>query len=65
MGSPNIVIVLVGNKVDLADKREVSSEEGEEYATSNGLLFSETSAKTGENVNEMFLMIGMITGLRL
>ena len=53
-----IVIVLVGNKLDLAelpDRREVAYETGEEYAQREGLVFWETSAKTGENVHEMFV----------
>lgn len=53
-----IVIVLVGNKLDLAElphRREVSYEEGQEYAQREGLVFWETSAKTGENVHEMFV----------
>jgi len=80
----SMVIMLCGNKLDLAnatafsddeeqqkerdikdDKydeegeepkpyRQVAYEEGNSYAVEQGLLFSETSAKTGENVNELF-----------
>lgn len=55
--SENIVIALAGNKADLKSKREVGKEEAEEYARSAGLLYFETSAKTGENVREMFRAI--------
>ncbi|XP_021900597.1 ras-related protein Rab5-like, partial [Carica papaya] len=56
-GNPNLIMFLVGNKVDLEDKREVSSEDGEEYAKENGLTFLETSAKSAHNVNELFYEI--------
>jgi small GTP-binding protein len=48
-------ILLVGNKCDLVDEREVSTEEAVEYARDRGLAYMETSAKTGENV-ELALM---------
>ena len=48
-------MIIVGNKSDLEDKREVSNEEGREFAEKYGLDFFETSAKTGANVNEMFV----------
>ncbi len=39
--------ILVGNKLDLEDKREVTYEEGFNYANSKGFLFTEVSAMTG------------------
>ena len=51
----NILICLIGNKIDLEDKREVTFEEGENFAKENNLLFFETSAKNGNNINEIFL----------
>jgi len=53
----NIVIALVGNKIDLADQREVSYEEGKAFAEKNNLLFYETSAKTSLNVEICFTEI--------
>ena len=49
-----IYMVLVGNKSDLEDRRQVSKEEGEELAGKYGLHFYETSAKTGDNVDAIF-----------
>lgn len=62
----NMVIVLIGNKVagnhatysfaqcDV-NLREVTTEEGAEFAKFHGLIFMETSAKTAQNVEEAFL----------
>ena len=49
-----IPIVLVANKVDLEDSRVVSPEEGEEFAKKNGFIYVESSALTGENVEEAY-----------
>lgn len=53
---PDIVIALVGNKTDLQTQRQVSKEEVASYAQQNhpNLILMETSAKTGDNVVELF-----------
>ncbi|KAK7319998.1 hypothetical protein RJT34_04727 [Clitoria ternatea] len=55
--NPSLIMFLVANKADLEDQRRVGNEEGEEYAKENGLSFLETSAKTAQNVNELFYEI--------
>ncbi|KAI9012175.1 ras family-domain-containing protein [Phycomyces nitens] len=52
-----VIIVLVGNKSDLSEKREVSVEDGEKRAKELGVLFIETSAKLGHNVKTLFKKI--------
>ncbi len=49
------MIGLIGNKADLDAQRRVTTEEGEQYAKANQLLFYETSAKDASNVDEAFL----------
>ena len=50
-------IVLVGNKTDLKDKREVQKEEGKEIATKYGIDFFEISNKDGINIEESCLSL--------
>ena len=47
-------LVLVGNKIDLKDQRKISKEDGQNLATQNGMDFYESSALTGENINNIF-----------
>ncbi|KAJ3561150.1 hypothetical protein NP233_g10372 [Leucocoprinus birnbaumii] len=54
---PNIVIALCGNKTDLAARRQVTQEEAKKYAEEEGLMWAETSAKSGEGVTEVFTAI--------
>jgi Ras-related protein Ral-A len=50
----NIPAILVGNKIDLADKRQVTPEDAEQKARSWSIRYIETSAKTKQNVDKVF-----------
>lgn len=50
----DVIIMLVGNKTDLQDKRQVSTEDGEKKAKELNVMFIETSAKSGFNVKQLF-----------
>ena len=50
-------VVLIGNKSDLKDKREISEEEIFKFTTDNKIKYFETSAKNGENIDECFYFI--------
>ena len=50
------VLIIVGNKSDLEKFREVTKEEGMNFAKENSSKFLETSAKTRTNVDEVFFM---------
>jgi small GTP-binding protein len=47
---PDLTVVLIGNKADLTQQREVTEEEARAYAEKNRMTYFETSAKTGDNV---------------
>lgn len=59
-GNPDIMVMLIGNKADLDNRRQVSTEEGERFAKENGLIFLETSAKTAFNVEQAFLQTSQL-----
>lgn len=50
----NVVTVLIGNKTDLVDAREVTTDEGKTIAEAQGLFFLETSALDSSNVTTAF-----------
>ena len=47
-------IIIIGNKSDLEDQRQVTKEQGEEKAKNNEVAFMETSARSGENLEKAF-----------
>lgn len=47
------ILFLVGNKIDILE-RKIDAKKAEEFAAKNGMIWMETSAKTGENVNKLF-----------
>jgi small GTP-binding protein len=51
-------VILVANKIDLVEKIVIHREEGERYALKKGLIFFETSAKTGEHVVDVMEELG-------
>ena len=53
-GNKNISIILIGNKSDLNNKREISEEEGLKLSEKYNINFIETSALNGYNINEAF-----------
>ena len=55
-----MVVLLIGNKDDLKADREVSTEEGEQFARKHNLLFFETSAKTGHNIEAAFVQSAVV-----
>ncbi|XP_040486768.1 ras-related protein Rab-6A isoform X2 [Ursus maritimus] len=59
----DVIIMLVGNKTDLADKRQVSIEEGERKAKELNVMFIETSAKAGYNVKQVIITFLFSTAL--
>ena len=50
----NVLIYIVGNKIDMKEERKIKTEDGEKLAGDYGFPFVETSAKEGININETF-----------
>jgi small GTP-binding protein len=55
LSPPTAVKVLIGNKTDLAGERTVSTAEAQDFADQNGLKFFETSALSGDRIEDAFL----------
>ena len=58
--SEDILKILIGNKIDLEEDREVTKEEGQSFANMHNIQFMETSAKMNTNVNEAFEALAKI-----
>ena len=56
--APNAHIILIGNKLDLEDDRQIDSNEPQAFAQRYNLNYLETSAKDGNNVSEAFIRLG-------
>lgn len=58
---PDVILFLVGNKKDKEEEREVTADRVEKFKRDRGILFSfETSAKTGENIENLFIFASKI-----
>lgn len=55
--SADVDRILVGNKCDMADKRVISTQRGQDLANEYGIPFFETSAKSSINVEESFMSL--------
>ena len=56
-GNKNVYKLLIGNKNDLEERRQITFEEGKEFASINGMEFFETSAKTAYQVQDAFELL--------
>jgi len=56
-GDKKLTIIIIGNKCDLEDQRQISKEQGEEKARKLEVAFFETSALSGENLDKAFEML--------
>ena len=54
---PDSLVVLVGNKADLDERREIPKEIGLQFADEHSLPFFEVSAKTGNRVHDVFAYV--------
>ena len=48
----NMPVIIMGNKIDLIDDREIKTEDAEKFAEENQYKYFETSAKTGEGIDD-------------
>lgn len=57
LSGPDIPIVIIGNKSDLTIKRQISYTQGKEFADINNYQYIECSAKTNNNIDDVFMEI--------
>ncbi|EAY11403.1 GTP-binding protein YPTM1, putative [Trichomonas vaginalis G3] len=57
LANKQVCRIIVGNKTDLSDKRAVRRDEGQAFADSLGVPFIETSAKTANNIQQLFIQM--------
>ena len=58
---PDVILFLVGNKKDKEEEREVTADRVEKFKRDRNIMFSfETSAKTGENIENLFIFASKI-----
>ena len=57
----DIKVILIGNKIDLKELREISEEEGSKFAKENDYYFKETSCEKNFNVADAFETIIIMT----
>ena len=61
----DLKVVLLGNKTDLENEREVSKEDGRDLALANGYIFMESSCKDNYNVSDAFTALVEMTNTEL
>ena len=54
LNKEEVIFALVGNKIDIGEKREVTPEEGQKFAEDHDCIFQEVSAKTGDGFSDLF-----------
>lgn len=61
----DVELMILGNKCDIADKRQVSKEKGEQLALQHSIKFMETSAKANINIEEAFVTLARDIKLKM
>lgn len=61
----DVELMILGNKCDISDKRQVSKEKGEQLALQHSIKFFETSAKAAINIEEAFVTLARDIKLKM